>query len=121
MLVLIVVLLRPLVVAWGLHGGGYIRGGLIACWSGRGAMMMRASERALSRELSTGGEVDVDGGGSEDGDVSQRREQGGRERAVVVVGVKGAFVGVKSLSLSRTATKNVVPELAGLEEEQANA
>jgi hypothetical protein len=35
--------------------------------------------------------------------------------------VKGAFVGVKSLSLSRTATKNVVPELAGLEEEQANA
>lgn len=55
MLVLIVVLLRPLVVAWGLHGGGCIRGGLIACWSGRGAMMMRASERALSRELSTGG------------------------------------------------------------------
>ena len=41
---LIVEVLRPLVVALGLHGG-HIRGGLIACWSG-GAML-----RALSREL----------------------------------------------------------------------
>ena len=49
MLEIVVVLLRPLVVALGLHGG-YIRGGLIACWSGRRAMMMRA----LSRELFDG-------------------------------------------------------------------
>jgi hypothetical protein len=34
MLMVVVVLLRPLVVACGLHGG-YIRGGLIACWRGR--------------------------------------------------------------------------------------
>lgn len=33
-MLLVVVLLHPLVVAWGLHGG-CIRGGLIACWSGR--------------------------------------------------------------------------------------
>jgi hypothetical protein len=30
----VLVLLHPLVVAWGLHGG-IIRGGLIACWSGK--------------------------------------------------------------------------------------
>jgi hypothetical protein len=32
--VVVLVLLHPLVVAWGLHGG-IIRGGLIACWSGK--------------------------------------------------------------------------------------
>jgi len=50
-LLMLLVLLHPLVVAWGLHGG-CIRGGLIACWSGPGAM------RALSQELSLGGEGD---------------------------------------------------------------
>ena len=54
MLELAVVLLRPLVVALGLHGG-YIRGGFIACWGRRtGCDDDDASERALSRELLDG-------------------------------------------------------------------
>ena len=63
-------------------------------------MMMRASER-LAGSCWTGGDrdwIEGDGGGSEgDGDVSRRREQdgaSGRWWVVVVVGVKGAFVGV---------------------------
>lgn len=47
--VVLLLVVRPLVVAWALHDGR-LRGGLIACWSGLGAM------RALSRPLWTGGQ-----------------------------------------------------------------
>jgi len=52
----VVVWLQPLVVAWGLHGE-YIRGGLIACWSGRGAAM-RASERLAGSCRRAGKEIE---------------------------------------------------------------
>lgn len=38
---LVVVMLRPLVVAWGLHDGR-IRGELISCWRRRAAIAKRA-------------------------------------------------------------------------------
>jgi hypothetical protein len=75
--VVVLLLLHPLVVAWGLHGG-IIRGGLlIACWSGLCAM------RALSRQLETGGQwrlgVLDDGVWSEvDENVSRQREKSRR-------------------------------------------
>ena len=42
---LVVVLLRPLVVVWGLHGG-CIRGGLISCWRRRAAIASALSRIA---------------------------------------------------------------------------
>lgn len=65
----VVVLLRPLVVAWGLHGG-CIRGGLIACWGGPGAM------RALSRGAVEAGTGDCGVGCAASGPRSTRMSRG---------------------------------------------
>jgi hypothetical protein len=52
-LLVMVVLLRPLIVAWGLHDGR-IRGGLISCWRRRAAIASALSRISVAGWLAEG-------------------------------------------------------------------